>query len=448
MTQTIERRIPRGPAARGPMGDLPAYNADPLNYMRETARQYGEFVPLRFAFVRALMLTSPAAIEAVHVKENRHFVKARGLRALGTILGNGLVISEGDFWLRQRRLMQPAFHRSSVERYGAIMERRTREMLDSWQVGRSVDAVVEMRRLTFRIAAESLFGADVSEDELAEAGAALETVETHLQTRVSSLKMFLPDWLPTPGNLRTRAAVRRIDELVHSMIEGRRADPAQHQDLLALLLRARDEAGGMTDRQLRDEVVTLLIAGHETTAFTLAWALHLVALHPQTDAALRAELASVLDGRQPSVADIPRLPVTESVVYEALRLYPAGYISGRDAVSDVEIEGYLVRKGTVVILPQWAMHRDPRFFDDPDAFRPERWSDGLAKRLPRGVFFPFGMGARQCIGAPFAMQESVLVLAAVLQRFRLEPAWEGEVRAVPKVALQPDRPIRLRLAGA
>jgi cytochrome P450 len=439
----------RGPASTSRLfGNLRDYNADPLRYMVDTARDYGEIVPLRFGPVGAVMLTSPAAIEAVLTRHHAHFRKPGGLRALRILIGNGLVISEGDFWLRQRRLMQPAFHRSSIARYGEVMVARAQRRLARWQVGSVIDAVEEMRPLTLEIASECLFGTEISDDEIAMVRDAMVTAESHLQTRVSTLRMFIPDWVPTPGNLRTKAAVARLDRLVHRIIAARRADPEGHAALRSVMMHAGDDGGAMADRQLRDEVLTLLVAGHETTAFTLAWTLHLVASHPQTDAALRAELASVLDGRPPSVADMPQLKLTEHVVWEAARLYPAGYVTAREAVSEVDIEGYRVRRRNVILLPQWAMHRDPRFFDDPGAFRPERWADGLAKRLPRGVYFPFGMGSRQCIGAPFAMQEAVLVLASILQRFRLEPATAGDVEAVPKVALQPDPPIRLRLASA
>jgi cytochrome P450 len=435
---------PTGPRGRRLFGSLGEYNADPLGFLTDLSRQYGDVVPMRLGPLNAVLLSDPGAIESVLVTQNRAFRKARGVRRLRSLLGNGIFISEGEPWLHQRRLMQPAFHRASVGRYADTMVRRTSLTLDRWRPDQTVDISSELRRLTLEIAGESLFGADISEDEVRLVGESLEVAGTQLQTRVSSLLMFVPDWVPTPGNRRMNAAIARLDGLVYRIIEGRRRAPDQREDLLAMLLAAAHEDGTrLSDRQLRDEVITLLVAGHETTSLTLTWAAYLLARHPQPDATLQQELASVLHGRPPKLEDLPRLRFTEHVISETLRLYPASYITARESVRDVEIEGHPIRKGTLVLISQWARHRDPRVFDDPDRFLPERWADGLEKRLRRGDYFPFGMGPRQCIGASFAMLESVLVLAAVRQRFRFEPATDDDAHPVPVLTLQPDRPILL-----
>jgi cytochrome P450 len=426
------------------MGDLGAYNADPLGFMTHTARDYGEVVPLRFGPMRAVMLTNPMAIEAVLIAQQRSFRKAAGVRRLRTLLGNGLVLSEGDFWLKQRRMMQPAFHRAVVTRYGDVMVRRTQAMLDRWQPGATIDAVDALRSVTLEIAVEALFGTQIDEREIHLVRSALATADAQLQTRVSSVLMFLPDWVPTPGNRRMNAAIAQLDRLVGRIIDARRDRPDGRDDLLSLLMAAIDEGSQMSDRQLRDEALTLLVAGHETTALTLAWALYLIALDAHADEGLHAEVSTVLDGRSPAVEDVQDLQFAQHLVWETTRLYPAGYVTVREALRDVDVNGYFIRRGTIVLLPQWVMQRDPRYFDDPDAFRPQRWADGLSDRLPRGAYFPFGMGPRQCIGAAFAMQEAVLVLAAIRRRFRWELVSSENVRAVPAVALQPDRPIRLR----
>jgi cytochrome P450 len=426
------------------MGNLRAYNADPLDFMTQTAREFGDVVPLRFGPVRAVLLTNPAAIEAVLIGQQRSFRKAAGVRRLRTLLGNGLVLSEGDFWLKQRRMMQPAFHRAAVARYGEVMVRRTEAMLDRWQPGAKIDTVDELRALTLEIAVEALFGTQIDEDEIPLLRSALATADAQLQTRVSSLLMYVPDWVPTPGNRRMNAAIARLDGVVGRIISARRERPNGGSDLLSLLMVASDEGARMSDRQLRDEVLTLLVAGHETTALTLAWVLYLIARDPDVDEILRAEVSTVLEGRPPLVEDIQNLRFAQYVVWETTRLFPAGYVTAREALHDVEVEGYPIRRGTIVIMPQWVMHRDPRYFDDPDAFRPQRWADGLIDRLPRGAYFPFGMGPRQCIGAAFAMQEAVLVLAAICQRFRLESVSSEKIGPIPTVALQPDNPIQLR----
>ncbi len=439
---------PTGPQGHRLFGSLREYNTDPLAFVTHVSQQYGDVVPLRLGPLKAVLPSDAAAIESVLVTQNRAFRKARGVRRLRSLLGNGIVISEGEPWLRQRRLMQPAFHRASVARYADTMVRRTTRALDRWHHGQTLNITSELRRLTLEIAAETLFGADVSEDDVRLVGESLEVAGAQLQTRVSSILMFLPDWVPTPGNRRMHAAIARLDQLVYRLIEDRRRSPGERDDLLALLLDESDRDGaGMSDRQLRDEVITLLVAGHETTALTLTWAFYLLARHPQADARLAQELASVLDRRQPILQDLTRLPFTEHVISETLRLYPAGYLTAREALRDVEVDGYCIRKGTLVLISQWARHRDPRVFEDADSFRPQRWADGLAKRLPRGDYFPFGMGPRQCIGASFAMLESVLVLAAVRQRFRLAPTFDDEALPVPVLTLQPDRPILLALSA-
>jgi cytochrome P450 len=438
---TEESRRPTGSRL---MGDLSAYNADPLGFMANTARSYGEVVPLRFGPQRAVMLTDPTAIEVVLIRQHASFRKAAGVRRLRTLLGNGLVLSEGDFWLKQRRMMQPAFHRAAVARYGEVMQRRTQAMLDGWEAGATIDAVEQLRALTLGIAVESLFGAQISEDEIRLVGSALATADAQLQTRVSSLLMFLPDWVPTPGNRRMNRAIAQLDRLVGRIIEAGRERPDERDDLLSLLMRATDDGAGMSDRQLRDEALTLLVAGHETTALTLAWALYLIARDAGADQILHAELSTILDGRPSRVDDIERLTFTRHIVSETTRLYPVGYVTVREALRDVEVNGQPIRRGTVVILPQWVMHRDSRYFDEPEDFRPQRWAEGLGERLPRGAYFPFGMGPRQCIGAAFATQEAVLALASIRQRFRLELVSSDDIHAVPTVTLQPDRPIRLR----
>jgi cytochrome P450 len=431
-------------------GNMPAYNADPLEFMASTAREYGDFVPLRLGPIRGVLLSNPRDIESVLVEHHRSFHKSRGIHRLSTLLGNGIFIAEGDDWLAHRRLMQPAFTKASVNRYEEVMVRRAKRALDRWSGQPEIDVVLESRRLALEIAAECLFGNDVSEAEANEIRHAIEDAGTQLQTRVSSFKMFIPDWVPTAGNRRMNAGIRRLDQIVYRIIEGRRRQPSDTADLLALLLAASDGgAGSMTDRQLRDEVITLLVAGHETTALTLAWALFEVSRHSEVDSALAAEVATVLGPtRSPTHEDLANLPVTLGIVDETLRLYPAGYLTARECIADVEIGGHLIRKGTLVLMSQWEQQRDPAVFDDSPEFRPSRWSDALRKELSRGDFFPFGMGPRMCIGGSFANLELMLLVPMIRQRYRLEPTSDEKPRPVPIVTLNPDRPIRLKLAAS
>ncbi|HWP28608.1 MAG TPA: cytochrome P450, partial [Chloroflexota bacterium] len=343
-------------------------------------------------------------------------------------------------------LIQPAFHRQQLAAYSEIMVACTEQLLATWRDGEVRDIHQEMMRLTLQIVARALFGADVA-DEAAVVDEALRVALERFGTRLSSLAFLLPDTLPTPDNWGFLRAARRLDAIVYRIIAARRASGADRGDLLSILLRARDEAdgGGMTDRQLHDEVMTLLLAGHETTAIALSWTWYLLSQHPAVEARLLAELQAVLGGRAPTAEDLPRLPYTEWVLWEALRLYPPAWALAREAVQDCEIGGYPVPAGTIVVMSQWLLHRDPRYFDAPERFLPERWADGLAKRLPRYAYFPFGGGPRLCIGAGFASLEAALVLATVLPRFRLTLVPGHPIALWPSVTLRPRYGIRMVL---
>lgn len=434
-----------GPPPRFLIGNLSEFNRDQLGSMMRWSRDYGAVVPLRFGPLPAYLVTDPALVEQVLVDEHRSFRKPAAVRRLGPVVGRGIFSSDGDFWRRQRRLVQPAFHHDRIRTYGSVMVRYAEEMAAGWQDGEVRDIHAEMTGLTLRIVAKALFDAEVVSD-VATVGAALATTSAHLQTRLDSLLFFLPDRVPTPGNRRMWRAIRSIDEVIERVVAERRASGKDRGDLLSMLLAARDETGQpMPERQLRDELMTIMVAGHETTAVTLSWAWYLLSQHPETEAALSVELDRVLAGRAPGTDDYAQLIWAEHVIYEVLRLYPPAYGIGREAIVDVELGGHRVRKGSVVLTSPWAMHRDPRWFDEPDAFQPERWADGLARRLRRGVYFPFGAGPRQCVGAGFAMIEAVLVLAAVARRWRLRLEPGQSVEPIAAVALRPSGPIRMRL---
>jgi cytochrome P450 len=299
--------------------------------------------------------------------------------------------------------------------------------------------------LTQAVVAKTLFDADVSGD----AQRAIEAAKVLAQDFGARLQRFrlLPYWVPTPRNLRSRRAILRLDALVHRIIDARRRSGEDRGDLLSMLIHAQDADDGtrMTARQLRDEVMTLFMAGHETTAVALSWTWYLLGQHPEVDARLADELRAVLGGRPPSVADLPRLKYAESIVTESMRLYPPAYGLGRQAVRASEIAGHPVAVDDIFITPTWVVHRDPRWFEEPRAFRPERWAGDLAQRLPRFAYFPFGGGPRQCIGNSFATMEAILIVAAIAQRFRLTLVPGQQIRPTPYVTLRPEPGIRVRL---
>ena len=441
---------PPGPPRRLLGGNLADFRSGRLGFLTRCAREYGDIVSLRFGPRRILLVSHPDLIEAVLVTQSRCFIKHFALRLNPLVLGNGLLTSEGDFWLRQRRLMQPAFQRGRLASFGPTMVAYTQRLLAGWKAGEVRDIVPEMMRLTMQIAAKTLFDADVAE-HARDVGAALQTLQENFIARFNSI-LPPPLWLPTRTNRRLKSAIAQLNDIIYGMIRARRAGGGDRGDLLSLLLHARDEdRSQMSDRQLRDEAMTLFLAGHETTALALSWAWHLLATHPEADARLAAEVADVLDGHAATVEDLPRLRYTQSVVLESMRLYPPAYVVGREAITDCEVGGYCVRRGTTILMSQWVVHRDPRFFDKPGDFYPERWLDAVSPlfgpgesgvkdssgALPKYAYFPFGGGPRVCIGNSFAMMELVLVLATIAQQFRFTQRPGHEVTPWPTFTLRP-----------
>lgn len=423
-----EKHFPPGPRGHWLSGSLPEFRRDPLGFLMNCWQEHGDVVGARFYALKAILLNGPENIENVLVTQNHKFIKARVLRLFKPVFGNGLLTSEGDFWLRQRRLVQPAFHRERITAYGKIMVDSALEMLAEWRPGEVRDVHQEMMKVTLKIVAKALFGADVSAQ--AEAiGQSLQIFMDEFTSMRRPLKRLLPHSLPLPSKLRYKRAIRELDGIIYSIIQQKRERGKDGGDLLSMLLRAQDEDGSrMTDQQLRDETVTLFLAGHETTAIALSWTWYLLSSHPEVEEELVGELRDVLAGRPPAVDDLPLLTYTEKVVMEALRLYPPAWSVGREAAEDLEIAGYSVPKGTQVNVSPWVMHRHPGFYPDPEKFNPDRWTGEMVKRLPKFAYFPFGGGQRICIGSSFAMMEASLLLAAVAQRFRLRvlPDWRIE----------------------
>jgi cytochrome P450 len=412
------RATPPGPAGHRITGNLAEFRADRLGFLRQLAATYGDVVHIKLLRGEAMLLVHPDAIEEVLVTRKKHFIKGRATRSLRALLGTGLLTSEGDFWRRQRRLAQPAFHRDRIARYSELMVGYGERMLAGWQVGAQMDVHEEMMRVTLAIVAKALFDADVM-GESADVGESLTIALRHFNWWSGS-GFLIPLWMPFAQNRQFGRARKKLDRIVLDIIAERRAGGADPGDLLAMLLAARDEDGvGMTDAQLRDEIMTLMLAGHETTANALTWTFYLLTQNPQVEAQLAGELAAVLGGRAPTLDDLPRLPYTEMVVKESLRVYPPVWILGYEAAEDTTIAGYPVAKGAEMLMSQWVTHHDARWFPEPDRFWPERWASPEIRKLPTYAYFPFGGGERLCIGRPFAMMEAVLLLATIARRYRL-----------------------------
>jgi cytochrome P450 len=447
-----EVRIPANPRLALPprpkghffIGNLPMLSGDGLATIEKWARAYGDIFFHRAVGLRVCYLTHPDYIEDVLVTRNHNFVKGMGERVNPRLFGQGLLTSEGELWRRQRRLMQPAFHRRNIGRYAGVMVEVTQKMLSRWRIGDIRDLRSEIDHLTLETIARVLFNLDFTEH----IGPLEATARAfHARTSRGPALVYAMRYLPSLVNLRYLWAVGRLERIIYQIIRSRRASGCSGDDLLSTLLQARDEDGrAMSDRQVRDEVMTLIGAGYDTTALALCYAWYLLAQHRDVEARLMAELDKVLGDRPPGLEDLPRLTYTEKILKEAMRLYPPAWVVAREAIEAFEIGGYRLPPRTNFVLCSWLVHRDPRFYDEPHAFRPERWTEEFERRLPKFAYFPFGGGQRTCIGASFAKMQTSLMLATMAQQFRLSlaPGFKLELR--PTITLQPRDGIRVVVA--
>jgi len=408
---------------------------DPLVFFTDLARTYGDLVHLHMGGEHLFIVSDPQHIKDVLVTHNANFMKGRGLDRAKRLLGQGLLTSEDPLHLRQRRLMQPAFHRDRIIGYGRTMVEYADRVRATWIDGATIDVASEMMRLTLAIVGKTLFDSDVD----AHARDVREALTGVLE---SFWLMMLPfsdilERLPIPRLRRSRAARVRLDAIIYRLIADRRVSGKDHGDLLSMLLMALDENDGrMTDVQVRDEAMTIFLAGHETTANALTWTWYLLSQSPETEAALLREVDSVLGDRLPEVADIPALTYVEQVVTEAMRLYPPAWIIGRRALHDYRIGQYTIPARSIIVLSPFIVHRDARWYAEPERFLPERWTSELKAALPPFAYFPFGGGPRRCIGEAFAWMELMLIVSTVAQRWRM--------RLVPGHPVVPQALVTLR----
>jgi cytochrome P450 len=432
-------KIAPGPRGHFLVGNLLAFRRDVLGLLLESRRVYGDLVRFRLGPQIIHLISHPEHIKHVLVAHQSNYDKdTRSSAKIRAATGLGLLTSNGAFWLRQRRLTQPAFQPRQVVGLTEIMTSTTAALLERWQVhadsGRPLDIASEMMRLTCTIAGKALFGADVSADlELIERSATV--LIEHTYRRLERI-IDVPESWPTPGNLRFRRALRQLDDVIYRLIRQRQKADAGRTDLLSLMLHRRDEETGqrMSEREVRNETITLLLAGHETTANALAWTWYLLARHPLAAQRARSEVAEVVGERPPALEDLPRLTYTTRVFHEALRLYPPIWVMERRALREDEIGGYTIPAASSVVICPYVTHRHPGLWENPDGFDPDRF---LPERgFPHAAYLPFGLGQRLCIGNHFAMMEAVLILAMVLQRFRLELAPGAVVEPKPSITLR------------
>jgi cytochrome P450 len=418
---------------------------DPLAFGLDIARRYGDLAYYHLGPLHVYQVNHPDLARQILVEHAERFLKPRLLKhAFRPFAGEGLLTSDGPLWKQQRKLIQPAFHHAHLAAYATVMVGYARQLIDRLEDGQVLEIQSEMARLTLGIVVKSLFGADVTR-EAADVGKLMVAVLDAANQRLNSI-FRVPSWVPSRRNLHEKRALARLDAILRSLIVERRSSAGHGDDLLSVLLRATDDESRvrMSDRQLRDEMMTLFLAGHETTATALTWTWYLLSQHPDVDAKLTGELDRVLGQRTPTAADLSNLPYTDMIVREVLRLYPPAPGVAREPLEDVTLAGYVVPRGSLISIDTYAMHRDPRFFHDPERFDPERFAAGWEDRIPRYAYLPFGGGPRVCIGSGFALMEARLILATVAQRFRLTLEPNQDVRPIQLVTVRPRDGVRMR----
>ncbi len=429
------RLKPPSPKGHFLLGHLPEFSADTLAFMLKM-REYGDIVALRFGPFPAYVLNHPDVIHDVLVTNADKYHKSSVTKnVLEPVLGNGIFTSDGEFWRRQRKLVQPSFHTKRIGAYADIITSYAERMLDTWQPGARLAVDDEMTHLTMRIISKTLFDAEVASD-VDLIGEAISIVLKNTDDRFNQVPT-IPYWVPNRINRQLRANIAKLDTLIQRFIDERRTSGEDKGDLLSMLLAAQDDDGSvMTDKQVRDEALTLFGAGHETTAVALTWTWYLLSQHPDVEAKLHEELAQVLAGRTPTLDDLPSLKYTEMVIKESMRLYPPAWGTTREVIAETQLREYPLKKRDTVFINIYGMHRDERFFPDPLTFDPERFSPERETSIPKHAYIPFGNGPRICVGNAFAMMEAKLVLATVAQRFRLTLA--------PGQMVEPQRMFTLR----
>lgn len=403
------------------IGSLAEFARNPIGFITRLQQEYGDVAAFSLLGNKGVLLSHPADVERVLVETGKRYGNGKGnMYALDTVLGNGIIMAEGDFWKRQRKLMAPAFHHQSIKKYADLIVADALNMVSTWHHGAVRDVHQDMMTLTQRIIMQALFNANVSETASA-ASDAFNAMMNAIGAEMKGLEAILPRFVPTASRTHMTAGVNYINGLLTEIIEKRRASGSGEHDLLTMLMDARDDDGQpMSATQMLDEIRTLYLAGHETTATTLSWAWLLLSRNPAAYARLEAEIDQVLGGRAPTADDVQRLPYCNAVIKEAMRCYPVAWMTRRTALEDVEIGDYHIAQGTSIYLSPWLLHHDARWYAEPDAFRPERWLKDKAEQPPREAYIPFGGGPRICIGNGFALMESALLLATLLQHYHIE----------------------------
>ena len=446
---------PPGPNYILPYRLLRKFLRDPIKILIDISHTYGDIAHFKFGRQNVYLLNHPDYIEDVLVTNYKNFIKSRGLQVSKRLLGNGLVTSEGEYHDKQRHLIQPTFYPKRIKSYGDIMVNQAIDMCNSWHDGTILDIHKEMIKLTLAIICKTVLGYDI-EPGHDEVGDALKTCMKYFNRLLMPFGELIEKIPLLPINKGFQTAKRDLDSIVYRMIKEHRKkldkghEKKEDDDLLLTLLQAQDEEAGigrMTDEQLRDEVMTIFLAGHETTANALTWTYYLLSEHPTIETRLQEELHSIFGSNRTTITvdDVRRLEYTEMILTESMRLYPPAWALGRQVIDDYKVGGYSIPKGSIILMSQYVMHRDPRYFPEPDRFYPDRWTEEFKKQLPRFSYFPFGGGIRGCIGEPFAWLEAILLLATISRQWKMKHVQSHKVELKALITLRPKYGMHMKL---
>ncbi len=448
MTSAAKFKTIPGPRGLPVLGVMPEMIGDMLGLFTKTAREYGGVAGFNLLGKPYLLITDPDHVKYILQDNYRNYIRGRSVETGRVLLGNGLPLIDGDFWLRERRLLQPAFHRERLQKLTTTAGDVIDSFLQAWtqkaKDNQMLDMDDEMMRLTLTVIIKAMFSADI-DDKILSLSRAFNVASKFMLWR--SQQMWAPPLsVPVPRNVEYNRAFKVLNETIYPLIADARKNPKD--DLLGMMLEMRDaDTGeGMTDQQARDEVVTIFFAGHETTAASMTWAFYLLSQHPEVEERLRAELKSVLGGRTPTFADLPKLTYMQMVINEILRLYPAAYLFAREAVTDDVIDGFSIKANTLIFITPFITHRDPKYWNEPEKFDPERFTPENVASRPKHVYYPFGEGPHVCIGNNFAVMEMQLILAAALQRFKLTLDPAQKIAFKPEATLRPKYGMKMRVA--
>jgi cytochrome P450 len=419
---------------------IPEMTSDMLGMFMNLTRQHGGLVQFKLLTKMYMLATKPEYVKHILQSNHHNYIRGKSVETGRVLLGNGLPLSDGDFWLSQRRIIQPAFHRQKLTTLATTITHTIQEHLASWQkhsqTHQPFDMEDEMTKLTLSIIIKTMFSAKISDEQVKALGDAFRTASAFMLWK-SQQMVNIPLWVPLPKIVAYNKAAKVLNEIVYPLIEEGRKNP--QDDLLGMLLNAKDEetGTGMSDAQVRDEIITIFFAGHETSAMALTWAFYLITKNPHVESKLIGEIDQVLNGRTPTIEDLPKLAYTKQTIDEVLRLYPPAYLFAREAVTDQELDGFLIPAGTMIFITPYVTHHDPTYWNDPETFDPERFTSENITKRSKDIYYPFGAGPHVCIGNNLAMMEMQLTLTMIYQRFKPDLVTDSAIGMSPEATLRP-----------